>query len=54
MKEAKFERLHHTIKDLETGHRQPLKTVNQAKKWSRKKQIELDGAMGRGSVRLAT
>ena len=53
MKDAKFERHHHTIKDLETGDRKPYPTVNQAKRVSRKIQLEMDGGLGRGAVRLA-
>jgi len=52
MKESLFERQHHTTKDLATGKRTPHKSVNEAKRWSRKKQIALDGGLGHGSVRV--
>ncbi len=53
MKETKFERNNHTIKDLETGKREVFKSANKAKWWSRKKQMELDGGLGLGSVQIA-
>lgn len=53
MKEAQFERTGHVIRDNETGKREVFKSVNKAKQWSRKKQLELDGALGRGSVQRA-
>jgi len=52
MNEAKFERNGYTIKDLETGKRKPYDSINLAKKESRKKQMSLDEALGRGSVRI--
>ena len=54
MKEAKFERNRHTIRNLETGECVQHKSVNKAKKWSHKKQMELDKKLGLGSVRLAS
>lgn len=53
MKDAKFERQAHTIKDLSTGERKPFKSINQAKKWSRDFQKKEDGGLGLGSLRLA-
>jgi hypothetical protein len=54
MKIAKWERNHHTIKPLPNGARKPYKSVNEAKRRSRGLQLASDGALGRGSVRLAT
>ena len=51
MKTAKFERHHHTIKDLVSGKRKVFESVNQAKRESRKIQLAEDGALGLGSVR---
>lgn len=53
MKEVKFERTGHTVRDNETGQREVFKSINKAKQWSRSKQMELDKALGRGSVRVA-
>jgi len=53
MKPMLYERNYHTIKDMETGKRKPFKSVNAAKKESRKLQMELDEGLGLGSVRLA-
>ena len=52
MKEMKFERNHHTIKDMATGKRKPYPSVNAAKRESFKQQMDLDNALGRGSVRV--
>ena len=52
MKPALYERNYHTLKDLETGERKALKSANAAKRASRKIQIEADGALGLGSVRV--
>ena len=51
MKKQMFERKGRKVLDLTDHVTVDHKTVNAAKKWSRKKQIELDGALGRGSVR---
>lgn len=53
MNTPQFERQAHTIKNLETGERTPYKSINKAKRWSRKKQLELEGVLGMGSVRVA-
>ncbi len=53
MKKAQYERQNHTIKDLETGHREVYKTINEAKRWSADQQRILDGGLGLGSVRVA-
>lgn len=53
MNPARFERLNHTITNLETGQREVFKTINEAKRWSANKQRSLDGELGLGSVRVA-
>ncbi len=53
MSPAKFERQNHTIKDLETGHREVFDSINAAKRWSANKQRSLEGELGFGSVRVA-
>ena len=54
MKPIQYERLCHTIIHLEDHVRVPHKSINEAKRWSRQKQMDLDGALGLGSVRVAT
>lgn len=51
MKPTKYVRLFSTIIDAETQKRTKYKFINEAKRASRKLQMELDGALGRGSVR---
>lgn len=53
MKEAKYGRTRHIIEDVETGARKEYKSINEAKRASRKHQLDHDGALGRGSVRVA-
>jgi len=54
MKDAQFERLNHTTRELPKGERKVHASINAAKHWSREKQIALDGGLGRGSVRVVT
>lgn len=51
MKPIKHVRLFSAIVDAETQKRTNHKFINAAKRASRKLQMELDGALGRGSVR---
>ena len=51
MKPTKYVRLSSTIIDTKTQKRTNHKFINAAKRASRKLQMELDGALGRGSVR---
>lgn len=53
MKEAKYERKGHVIKNLEDGTVVDCKSNNKAKKTSHELQMVEDGALGRGSVRVA-
>ncbi len=54
MNTAQFERRDGTILDLDTHQKTKHKSINAAKRWSRKKQLELEGVLGMGSVRAAT
>lgn len=55
MKPAQYERNGHTIKDLSPGgKRKSFKAINEAKRESRELQMDIDGALGRGTVRLAS
>ena len=54
MSNAQFDRQNHTTRALPAGKRKKHKSINAAKRWSREKQIALDGALGIGSVRIAT
>ena len=54
MKTAKYERNHHTIKNLATGKRDPFRSCNQAKRKSRELQMAADNALGMGTVRLVS
>ena len=51
MKEAAFERKGKNITDLESKKTVSHESINAAKRWSRAKQIEMDGRQGAGSVR---
>jgi len=52
MKKALFERNNRTIKTLRTRKRNPYGSINMAKRFSHKVQMEQDGALGRGTVRV--
>ncbi len=54
MSTAQFERQNHTTRELPGGKRKKHESINAAKRWSHEKQIALDGALGIGSVRIAT
>ena len=51
MNKVAYERNGKVLTNLANGERPPFKSVNAAKRASRKLQMELDGALGRGSVR---
>lgn len=53
METAKYERKGQVIKNLEDGTVLDCKSVNKAKKTSRELQVVEDGALGRGSLRVA-
>lgn len=53
MSECKFTRKGKTIINLKTGEVKAFDSINQAKRESRKTQMEADGAIGRGTLRLA-
>ena len=52
MKQPKYYRCGRTIRDLATGKDTTYESVNLAKKESRRLQLEEDGSLGRGSVRV--
>jgi hypothetical protein len=51
MKPAKFIRAGKQIKEVESGHTTGYKYYNEAKRESRRIQMEHDKALGRGTVR---
>lgn len=53
MKPTKFERNNHTIKELPAGERKVFESINAAKRESWKHQMGVDGALGRGTLKLA-
>lgn len=53
MSAAQFERQNHTTRELPKGKRKVHDSINAAKRWSREKQIALDGGLGRGSIVVA-
>ena len=54
MKKVKYERKNDTIHNLETGKKTMHKSINLAKKESRKLQMDEDKALGRGCLRVVT
>ena len=52
MKPLKYERKDHSIKNVDTGEIEHFKSINAAKRESRKLQKATDGAIGRGSLRV--
>lgn len=52
MKEKKYVRKDNVITTVETKKQAHFKSIALAKKESRRLQLEEDGALGRGSVRL--
>lgn len=52
MSKVKFTRKGKTIRNIETGKSDTLKSVNLAKKESLRIQMSEDGVLGRGSVEL--
>lgn len=52
MKKAKFERKDHTMRELPAGERKVFNSINAAKRESRKIQMNADGGLGRGTVRV--
>ena len=53
LKETRWTRTYHTIRDEKTGQREVFASINQAKKQSHRRQMKKDRALGRGSVQLA-
>lgn len=51
MREARYARKGHEIITLETGNAQGYPSINEAKRESRRLQMELDHKLGLGSVR---
>jgi len=52
MKDAQWYRKGHILRHATDGRVEDCKTINNAKRRSRALQMELDGALGRGSVRI--
>lgn len=52
MTEAKYGRSGNKVETVDTGEVKVFPSVSAAKKFSTKIQMETDGALGRGSVRI--
>lgn len=52
MKDTIYTRKGKSIKNLETGKIEGFKSISQAKRKSRKLQLDLDKGLGRGSVKV--
>ena len=52
LKKAKYTRIRKIVRNLEENTRVVHKSINEAKRNSRELQMSLDGALGRGSVRV--